>query len=122
MEHRVETDKRQSALNTIHAVEDVQEQNLPVQQDPNVAAFRPQPQQQSRSQNSGYNNCGIRTHRQVLSKGNSGNRQNQTQGSNASRNDKFCLYCKILNPTQEECCKRIKYNKQQRTALLAKNQ
>jgi hypothetical protein len=42
MEHRVETDKRQSALNTIHVVEDNPEQNSEVQEQ-NVAAFRPQP-------------------------------------------------------------------------------
>jgi hypothetical protein len=105
----VETDKRQSAFNTIHAVEDVPEQNPPVQ-DYNVAAFRPQ-QQQSRSQPSGYNNRGNQPRGQGSFKGNLGNRQNQTQGSNASRNGKFCVYCNIMNHTQDECRKRMKDNK-----------
>jgi hypothetical protein len=35
----------------------------------------------------------------------------QYQGSNNSRNGKFCVYCKILNNTQEECRKRMNENK-----------
>ncbi len=35
----------------------------------------------------------------------------QNRGSNASRNGKFCVYCKILNHTQQECRKRILDNK-----------
>jgi len=44
-------------------------------------------------------------------KGNFNNRQEmQNRGSNASRNGKFCIYCKILNHTQQECRKRIRDN------------
>jgi len=44
-------------------------------------------------------------------RGNSNSWPMQTQESNASRNGKFCFYCKILNHTQEECQKRMKENK-----------
>ncbi len=49
-EHRVEQDKRQFTI-SVHAVEENQDQDAPIQ-DPNVAPFRPQ-QQQFRSQQSG---------------------------------------------------------------------
>jgi hypothetical protein len=107
-EHRVEQDKRQSTI-SVHAVEENQDQDAPIQ-DPNVAAFRPQ-QQQFRSQQSGYNNCGNHSRGQGSYKGNSNNRPAQNQGSNATRNGKFCVYCKILNHTQEECRKQMKDNK-----------
>jgi hypothetical protein len=82
-------------------------------QDPNVAAFRPQQQQQQyRPQQSGYNNRANRSRGQSSYRGNSNrSAQNQSQGSNVARNGKFCIYCKILNHTQEECQKRIKDNK-----------
>jgi hypothetical protein len=73
-----------------------------------VAAFRPQrpPQQQFRQQQGG--NRGNRARGQNSYRGNSyNNRSSQNQGNNASRNGKFCIYCKILNHTQEECRKRI---------------
>jgi hypothetical protein len=109
----VEQDKRQTSIN-VHAVEKVQDQDTPAQ-DPKVAAFRPQPQQ-SGPQSSGYNNYnnrGNHSRGQNSYRGNSGsgNRQTQNKGSNASRNGKFCVYCKILNHTQEECRKRMNDNK-----------
>jgi hypothetical protein len=59
MEHRVEQDKCQSTIN-IHAVDRNQDQDVTTP-DPNVAAFRPQQQQQFHSQQSGYNNRGNRS-------------------------------------------------------------
>ncbi len=107
-ERRVEQDKHQSTIG-VHAVEDNQDQDTPAQ-DPNVPAFLPQ-QQQSRWQPSGYNNHSNRSRGQGSYKDNPGNRQTQNQGSNTSRNGKFCVYCKILNHTQEECRNRMKDNK-----------
>jgi hypothetical protein len=106
-EHRVEQDKRQPTAINVHAVEDHQDQDT-ANMDPNVAAFRPQrpPQQQFCQQQS--NNRGNRSRGQNSYRGNNnGNRSSQNQGNNASRNGKFFIYCKILNHTQEECCKRI---------------
>jgi hypothetical protein len=106
-EHRVEQDKRQPTALTVHAIEDHQDPET-VTMDPNVAAFWPQrpPQQQFRQQQTG--NRGNRSRGQNNYRGNSNNnRSSQNQGNNASRNGKFCIYCKILNHTQEECRKRI---------------
>jgi hypothetical protein len=107
-EHRVEQDKRQPTTINIHAVKDNQDHNAATT-DPNVAAFRPQQQQQQqfRPQQSGYNNRRNRSRGQGYYRGNTNNRLTQNQGSNATRNGKFCIYCKILNHTQEECRKRI---------------
>jgi hypothetical protein len=107
-EHRVEQDKRQPTALTIHAIEDHQGPET-TNMDPNVAAFRPQrpPQQQFRQQQHN-NNRGNRSRGQNNYRGNNNNnRSSQNQGNNASRNGKFCIYCKILNHTQEECRKRI---------------
>jgi hypothetical protein len=94
-------------------VESNQDQDAPGHQDPNVSAFLPQPQQQQyRAQQSGFNNRGNHSRGQSSYRGNSNrSMQNQGQGSNAARNGKFCIYCKILNHTQEECRMRIKDNK-----------
>ena len=106
-EHRVEQDKRQPTAINVHAVEDQQTSEVTAA-DPNVAAFRQQrpPQQPFRQQQSG--NRGNRARGQNSYRGNNySNRSSQNQGNNASRNGKFCIYCKILNHTQEECRKRI---------------
>jgi hypothetical protein len=107
MEHRVKQDKRQPTTLTVHAIEDHQDQDT-ANTDPNVAAFRPQrpPQQQfCQQQNNNRGNC---SRGQNAYKGNNNkNRSSQNQGNNASRNGKFCIYCKILNHTQEECHKII---------------
>ncbi len=107
----MEQDKRRSTIN-VHPVEENQDQDAAIP-DPNVAAFRPHQQQQFCSQQSRYNNHGNCSRVQGSYRGNSNNRptQNQNQGSNATRNGKFCIYCKILNHTQEECRKRMKVNK-----------
>jgi len=106
-EHRVEQDKRQPTALNVHAVEDNLDQESN-NTDPNMAAFRPQhpPQQQQFRQQQQYNNRGNRSRGQSSYRGNS-NRSSQNQGSNASRNGKFCIYCKILNHTQEECRKKL---------------
>ncbi len=107
-EHRVEQDKCQPTAINILAVEDNLDQEAN-NTDPNVAAFRPQhpPQQQQQfCQQQQYNNRGNRSRGQSSYKGNS-NRSSQNQGSNASRNGKFCIYCKIMNHTQEECRKKL---------------
>jgi hypothetical protein len=106
-EHRVEQDKRQPTALNVHAVEDHQDQDTATM-DPNVTAFRPQhpPQQQFCPQQN--NNRGNRSRGQNSHRGNNNNnRSSQNQGNNALRNGKFCIYCKILNHTQEECRKRI---------------
>jgi Zn ribbon nucleic-acid-binding protein len=107
-EHRVEQDKCQNTALNVHAIDENVDQEAN-QNDQNVAAFRPQrPQQQQQQQQfrqqQQYNNRGNRSRGQSSYRGNS-NRSNQ--GSNATRNGKFCIYCKILNHTQEECRKRI---------------
>jgi hypothetical protein len=106
-EHRVEQDKRQPSAINVHAVEENIDQEA-TNSDPNVAAFRPQcPQQQQQvCQQQQYNNQGNRSRGQSSYRG-TNNRSSQNQGSNTSRNGKFCIYCKILNHTQEECPKRI---------------
>jgi hypothetical protein len=108
-EHRVEQDKRQPTAIKVHAVED----NLDLDAtntDPNMAAIRPQrPQQQQQFRQQQNNNRGNRSRGQTSYRGSNSNnnRSSKNQGSNASRNGKFCIYCKILNHTQEECRKRI---------------
>jgi hypothetical protein len=103
----VEMDKRTSIKSTlIHAVSE--EQNS-VTQDPEVAAFRLQQRQQKPHNNQqNFNNCGNRSRGHDFSRGNFNNRpSNQNQGgSNASRNGKFCVYCKIMNHAQQECRKK----------------
>ncbi len=77
--------------------------------DTNVAAFRPQRPQQQQFRQQQNNNCGNQSRGQgsYRRNNNNNNRSSQNQGSNTSRNGKFCDYCKILNHTQEECRKRI---------------
>ncbi len=103
----MEQDKCQPTVINVHAVEDNLDHDA-TNTDPNVTAFRPQrPQQQQQfRQQQQYNNLGNRSRGQASYRGNN-NRSSQNQGSNASRNGKFCIYCKILNHTQEECRKRI---------------
>jgi hypothetical protein len=109
-EHQVEKDKHQSTV-SIHVVDTNQDQEVATS-DPNVAAFRPQQQQQQfRAQQSGYYNWGNRSRGQGSYPGNSNNRSMQNKGSYAARNGKFWIHCKILNHTQEECRKRINENK-----------
>jgi len=106
-EHRVEQDKRQPTALTVHAIEDHQDPET-ANMDPNVAAFRPQHPQQQQFRQQQNSNRGNRSRGQNNYRGNNNsNRSSQNQGNNASRNGKFCIYCKILNHTQEECRKRI---------------
>ena len=110
-EHRVEQDKRQATATTIHAIEESVVNDAGID-DPNVAAFQPQRRQQQqfrgnnrgRGQNSSYRGNFSNRPQQIQN-------QNTYKGSNASTNGKFCVYCKILNHTQEECRKRKKDNK-----------
>ena len=103
-EHRVEQDKRRPTALTVHAVEE-QQVHEATNVDPNVAAFQPQRQHQQQYR---ANNRGNWTRGQNNNRGNNNNnKSSQSQGNNASRNGKFCIYCKILNHTQEECRKRI---------------
>jgi hypothetical protein len=103
-------DESQSALNVVHVVAEEQEQSSQIPEQ-DVAAFRPQQWQQPRGQQTEFCNHGNGPRGQGSYRGNSNSRPMQTQGSKASRNGKFCVYCKILNHTQEECCKRMKDNK-----------
>jgi hypothetical protein len=103
-DHRKEMDKKLSA---IHAVTDKFEN--PVQQEQDVAAFKPQQRQQPRQQT--YNRGSNRSHGQNY-RGNSNNRQSYNQNTNQpknnfSRNCKYCVYCKMMNHAQEGCRKRI---------------
>jgi hypothetical protein len=81
--------------------------------DPNVAAFQPQrrQQQQFRGNNRGRGQNSYRGNSNNRPSQNQNQNQNAYKGSNASTNGKFCVYCKILNHTQEECQKRKKDNK-----------
>jgi hypothetical protein len=112
-EHCVEMDKRASVKSaSIHAVSE--DQNLVVTQESEVATFRPQQRQQQPHNNQhNFNNGGNRSSGQGFSRGKFNNRpsgQNQG-GSNAARNSKLCMFCKLMNHTQQECRKRIKENK-----------
>jgi hypothetical protein len=111
-EHRVESDKKQTmAVNVVNSFDDDQDNSV---QDQDVAAFRPQQQrsqQRNKQQASNY--------RENQSTGQFNNKPSfpksklaaQHQGSNHSKNGKFCAYCKILNHSQEECRKIIRDNK-----------
>jgi hypothetical protein len=110
-DHRLEMDKKSSS---VHAVNEESDNGQVNQKD--VAAFRPQQRQQNRGfqSNSNRGNNRSRGQNNRLNYNNS-NRQNCNQSnqpkSNASRNSKFCVYCKIMNHTQEECRKRINDNR-----------
>jgi len=103
MEDRVETDRKQSSVKAIS--KDLE----PLNHHLDVAAFRPQqkPQAQNSQQ---FNNCGNQSRGQGFSRGNV-NSRSSAQATNTSRKGKFCVYCKIMNHTQQECRKRIKNNK-----------
>jgi hypothetical protein len=111
IDHRVESDKKQTMINVVNSTDDNQDNSAP---DQDVAAFQPQQQQsQQRNQQQGSNYQGNQ------SKGPFNNKNlfqknrpaAQHQGSNNSRNGKFCVYFKILNHMQEECRKRMKDDK-----------
>jgi len=84
-DHRLKMDKKATS---VHAVTEEQEAVTP---DQDIEAFRLQ---------------------QGFSRPNINNCQNSNQPRlNASQNGKFCVYCKILNHSQEECRKCIQDNK-----------
>jgi hypothetical protein len=108
-DHRLEMDKKASQIHTV-----MEAQVSPNGEQQDVAAFRPQQRQQYRGSQQNFNNQGNNHSRGqgYRSNYNSNNHQNSKQHkSNASRNGKFCVYCKILNHTQEECRKHINDNK-----------
>jgi hypothetical protein len=93
----MEMDKKLSTI----AVTD--EFEPPVQQEQDVAAFKPQQRQQPRQQT--YNRGSNRSRGQKY-RGNSNNRQSYNQNTNQprnnfSRNGKYCVYCKMMNHAQE---------------------
>jgi hypothetical protein len=104
--HRLEMDKKSAP---VHAITEDLDNGQNDQQD--IAAFRQQQRQQNRGPQSNFNNRGNNRPRgqNYRSNYNGNNRQNYNQPnqpkSNASRNVKFCVYCKIMNHTQEECRK-----------------
>jgi hypothetical protein len=109
-ERQIEMDRK---TDSIHAVSDEQDTAAQAAQDPDMAAFRPQQKQQPHSSQQNFKNRGNQSRGQGFSKGNFNNRQtNPTQGgSNTARNGKLCIYCKILNNTQQECQKHMRDNK-----------
>jgi hypothetical protein len=97
----------------------INEEEETTSQDPDIAAFRPQPHQQQQQQylqqqNSGYKGNqnqqrGKQNNKKFYpKKSNPSNTQGNTRNSG---NGKFCCYCKILNHSQEECRKRMRDNK-----------
>jgi hypothetical protein len=98
---------------SVHAVNEEADNGQPDQQD--VMAFW----LQQRQQNHGFQSNSNRGNNQSRGQNNrsnyNSNRQNYSQNnqpkSNASRNGKFRVYCKIINQTQEECRKPINDNK-----------
>jgi hypothetical protein len=109
--HRLEMDKKSTP---VHDVNEESDNGHNDQQE--VMAFRPQQRQQNRGSQSNFNRGNNRSRCQnYRSNYNNGNRQSYNQSdqpkSNASRNSKFCVYCKIMNHTQEECRKEINDNK-----------
>jgi hypothetical protein len=106
--HHIEMYKK-VASTAIHAVSEDQEAAA---QEQEVAAFCPQQKQQTWAQQHNFNNHGNQSRGQGFSRSNFNNRQNSNQPRyNTARNGKFCVYCKILNHTQEECRKCIQDNK-----------
>jgi hypothetical protein len=108
-DHRLDMDMRPVQVHTIAG--DPEAAPLDHQ---NVAAFRPQQRQQNRGPQQNFNNRGnnCSSGQGYRSNYNNGNHQNSNQPkSNASRNSKFCVYCKIMNHTLEECRRRINNNK-----------
>jgi hypothetical protein len=110
-DHRLEMDKKSTP---VHAVTAEPNNGHKDQQD--IMAFRPQQRQQNRGNQSNFNRGNNSSRGQnYRSNYNGNNRQNYNKSnhpkSNASRNCKFCVYCKIMNHTQEECHKRINENK-----------
>jgi hypothetical protein len=94
----------------IHTVSEEQEFS-PSQSEQDIATFKPQQRQQQRPQQN-YNNRGNNCSHGQNYRSNNNNCQNHNQPrTNAARNGKFCIYCKIMNQTQEECPKRINDNK-----------
>ncbi len=105
-DHQLEMDKKSTS---VHAVNEESDNDQADQQD--VAAF----QLQQRQQNRGFQSNSNRGRGQNNRSNYNGNWQNYSQNDqpkcNASRNGTFCVYCKIMNHTQEECRKRINDNK-----------
>jgi len=105
-DHRLEMDKESIP---VHAVAKDSDNGQNDQQE--VTVFRPQQRQQNRGPQSNFNNWGNNCSRgqNYRSNFNGNNCQNYSHSnqpkSNASRNGKFCIYCKIMNHTQEECRK-----------------
>jgi hypothetical protein len=104
--HLVEIDKKTAPIHAVSEEQDTASQDR-------RAAFWPQQKQQPCNSQQNFNNGGNRSRGQGFSRGNFNNRQsNPTQvGSNTARNGKFCIYCKILSNTQQECRKPIRDNK-----------
>jgi len=106
-DHRMEIDKKATQ---IHTVSEEQEFS-PSQSEQDIATFKPQQRQQQRPQQN-YNNRDNNCSSGQNYRSNNNNRQNHNQPrTNAARNGKFCIYCKIMNHTQEECSKQINDNK-----------
>ncbi len=111
-DHRVETDRKERAM--VNAVNKEEETNS---QDPDVAAFRPQPRQQQQQQrypqqqNSGYKGNQNQQRGKQNNKNSYPTKSNPSNLQGNSGNGKFCCYCKILNHSQEECRKRMRDNK-----------
>jgi hypothetical protein len=106
--HCIETYKK-VASTAIHAISEDQEAAV---QEHEVAMFWQQQKQQTWAPQQNFNNRGDQSRGQGFSRSNFNNRQNSNQPrSIAARNGKFCVDCKILNHTQEECHKCIQHNK-----------
>jgi hypothetical protein len=100
---------KKAVSTSVHTIAEEQEAAT---QDQEIAAFRPQQKQQSWAPQQNFNNRGNHSRGQGFSRSNFNNCQNSNQPrSNAAWNSKFCVYCKILNHTQEECHKCIQDNK-----------
>jgi len=105
-EHRVKKEKR---ISTVHTISNETESHTT---EPEITAFQPQQKQQPWSNQQGSGARANHNRGQNNYQGNNScNKPASGQGSNASWNSKFCIYCKIMNHTQQECQKRIRDNK-----------
>jgi len=78
-----------------------------------AATFRPQQKQQQggvQQEQAGYWGNTLRGQNPYHSN-NSGNKQNSGPRWNNSHNKTFCIFCKVIGHTQQECWKRIRENK-----------
>jgi hypothetical protein len=108
----IESRSKEESKLRVYDIEDKQEDAV---DDINYCQQRSQPQQRRsnppyQGNNRGSSRAGYNNRNNPYSWRNPAQQNNQ-QGYNANRNKQVCVFCKIPNHRQEECCKRIAANK-----------